>query len=270
MLNWTCPTGEQWQEYLLDPGLPHKAELDRHLKTCPYCRFLVNQLQRDLNELARPQDEPSSVGVIRLALYNQDLQSATGTRLLAAEGQEETQGAASVTLSSPDEKLFMRAIRDKHTNETWLYFMAEDMELCRNVLVKPFGGDREYITDDRGRVNLGRIDWPVPERMTAEAHLPKAVFVLSPYKDITDQSNSAEFTSEGGDRIRVSLSGRGPNCRIEVDVLQLPSFRKGATLRMGMRVSERQDQPQIQLVDSDMAIFESPQEPTTIEIFLFQ
>ena len=270
MLNWTCPTGEQWQEYLLDPELPSRPELDRHLETCPYCRFLVNQLQRDLDELARTQDELPSIDIVQLTLYERDYESAGGKRLLAAEGAEEAVGVPSITLSSPDEKLFMRAIRDKHTNETWLYLMAEDMELCRNVLVKPFGGDREYITDDRGRVNLGRIDWPVPERMTAEAHLPKAVFVLSPYRDITDQSNSAEFSSEGGDRIRVSLSGRGPNCRIEVTVLELPSFREGATLRMGMRVPQRKDQPQIQLVDSDMVTFESVLEPTTIEIFLFQ
>jgi len=66
MQNWTCPTSEEWQRYLLDPEDTDRGELERHLEVCPQCRFTVARLRRELDVLRAAWVESATPDAIRL------------------------------------------------------------------------------------------------------------------------------------------------------------------------------------------------------------
>lgn len=267
----TCPTGERWDQFLLNPGMAERQELERHLEECPYCRFVIAQKRTDLGDLQRAWDESAVPDFIFLSpLILDDSFEEPAAALLAAQGIPEDVGAKAVTLSSPDQKVFMRAIRDSHTKETWLYLMAEDPDLCRNVLIKLFGREGEYLTDSNGRVNLGVIEWPGAEKLTAEVHLPKATFALTPMKDLADSGDSVVLNSSAGDRIKVTFMGDGRNRLLEVQILEISDMHKETPLRIAVRLTEMERLLQVKPAPSGRATFDGVETLGTLEIYLYQ
>ena len=271
MLKWTCPTGDQWDRFLLDPEMTECKELEQHLTECSVCRFLVAQRRQSLEELGTIWHETARPQCIRLLpLEIPDSTEEPIARLLAAKGNGDTANAEAVTLSSADRSVLLRAIRDSHTKEVWLYVAADEPNMYRNVVVKPFDADKEYLTDEQGRVNLGVIDWPEPEKLTAEVHLPKATFTMTPLTEFGGENKPTELRSSAGDRISVILTGEGRNRRLEIQVLEISQLETEAPLKIAVRGTGTEGALRVGSVSTDRVTFEDIEIPGKLEIYLYQ
>ena len=271
MQKWTCPTADQWDRYLLDPKTTRQHELEQHLQECSTCRFLLAQRRHNFEELDEIWHEPETPHIIHLSPVvlseNTDEPSAT---LLAAEGNGEGTKTEAITLSSPDQAVLLRAVRDPHTKETWLYVMAKEPSMYQNVVVRPFGEDQEYLTDSEGRVKLGMIEWPTPEKLTAEVRLPKATFTMAPIKEPIDEDKSIVLQSSTGDRIRVTFTGEGRNRLLEIEVLEIPDLQTEVPLKVAVRGPGMKGTPQVKLVTLNRVTFDGVESTRKLDIYLYQ
>jgi hypothetical protein len=212
----------------------------------------------------------SNPRIISLSLFDAGLEEdRAGMALLAAQGNGRESSENAVTLASADHQVILRAVRDAHTAETWLYLLADDPELYRNALVRPFGLDKDYITDDAGRVNLGVIEWPRPEALVAEIHLPKAAFHLEPVKELAE-GGGVVVDSSGGDRIRVTLRRETHSRRVEVKVLEVAGLDPKEPLRIAVKGGGAIRILQIHPAQAGEAMFEGSEELGSLEIYLYQ
>ncbi|MEW5794841.1 MAG: hypothetical protein AB1772_00640 [Candidatus Zixiibacteriota bacterium] len=209
-----------------------------HLESCPACRFQAAQAAKELEELKDVWGGGLESVIVLRPRSEDTLTDITSVTTLAAQGNDRPRESASVTLTSDDQRLMLHAVRDARTREIWLYLKADDPDTCRNVLVTPFGGDRELLTDESGRINLGEIEWPQPERLTAEVRLPRATFRLSRVDQLADRGSSSELESPSGDRIKVTFTGEGRYRKLTVQLLELAGTRGDAPLRVAIRTPD--------------------------------
>lgn len=263
-----CPTSEEWDRFLTDRSGKESSRLAGHLASCPFCRFAVAERSRELAEYGRILDE--AAGIIRLSLVFFETDVTQSNVHLAAQGAVPPLTPESFTLSSGDNRLLLRAVKDARTSEIWLYLLSDDPALTQNVLVRPFAGEQEFVTDHLGRVNLGVLDWPSPEQQTAEIHLPSAVFVLSPYAGRTVDQASTVLSSAQGDQIRVTMSGLGDSRQIEIELLAMSTRTSDAPFRVAVRDVSSGQIKMVRSVSPTKARVGDMSAPDTIEIFLFQ
>lgn len=266
-----CPSLEEWERYLLDDRMENRPALEQHLKDCAYCHFILERCRQQLAQLERTWSASGSKSVIRLLPI--EVEAFTDdrvARILAAQGEEETTQTASVTLASKDRSIVLRAVQDVQSKDIWLYLMAADPASCRGILVRPFATGAEYLTDDNGRVNLGRVDWPKEEMLTADAVFPVATFTLSPFRVDIDDVASTVLDGPSGDQIRVTYSGKGRNRRLEVKVLKLADPQKETPVRVAVRRPGDEGFVSIETAESDLAYFDDIDVQGTLEIYLYQ
>lgn len=270
MQKWECPTSEQWEKYLLEEEVTNRQQLQSHLEGCPQCRFTLTQLNKEFESLQAAWDESTAPDVIHLSPLPPDVAQNVPTPLeLAAQGALKGTEKDAITLASEDQKVLLRAVRDAHTKETWLYVVADDPALYENVLVKLSLRNQEFVTDTQGRVNLGVVNWPEKELLTAEVRPPKATFAMSPFRGI-ETGESAELKSSGGDRVKVALIGEGRNYRLEIQILELSKAHMRATLKVAIRGAGTDKLVQIQPVVSDQASFGNIDANEKLELYLYQ
>jgi hypothetical protein len=264
---WICPTGDEWDKYLLTSDMSGRSELEKHLAECPQCRFYIAQRQKELSDLQQVWDNSIDPDIIYLSPAESDINSLASIKtLLAAEGNRKRIGVESVTLSSPDQKVLFRAVRDYHTGEIWLYVIADEPELFQNVLVKPFGSDREYVTDEKGRVNLGKVAWPETDRLTAEVHLPKASFTLKSLEEPLEAGKSIELSSPGGDKIKALFSGEGRNRRLSIQLVEITKDLREIPIKIAIRGKNKIG---LYGIDADINLSDL-KDSEILEIFLYQ
>lgn len=268
--NWACPTSEEWDRYLLDPDWINKAAFFTHLQDCPQCRFYVDRRSGELAELKDAWYKTRSPRVIRLYPLENEISIGAKAELhLAAEGLDEAQSIGSITLTSPDKEVLLRAVRDHRTRDVWLYIVADDIQKYRQAMVRPFGSDREFFPDEKGRINLGQISWPAREQLTAEIKLPKAVFTLSPVTGELVDTGVTQLNSPHGDRIEVTMFGKGRNRRLDIHLLEISGLAEGQTIKIAIRTGEI---TQILPIGSDLkgeTTLENLGESDKLEIYLF-
>jgi len=270
MQKWTCPVSEEWDRYLLQAEFEGRPQLENHLRECPQCRFYVQQRVRELEELGNTWGRLPSDGVIELTCFSEaEGHDDTGATLLAAKGDSEPPHTEAVALASPDRKVLMRAVRDHHTREVWLYILSEDPSLLKDALVKPFRQDREYLADDQGRINLGNIEWPSASELKAEIRLPKASFKLDHYDPQRDIENVVELKSARGDRINITITGEGQNCRLGIEVVEIQGLRAESMFKVAVRESGRLNILDIKDVIDRTAAFDNINIPERLEIYLY-
>jgi len=270
MQKWQCPTSEQWERYLLEDDVPDKLYLERHLEGCPQCRFTLTQLNKELECLRAIWDESAVPDIIRLFPLRPDASSGGPTpQKLAAQGVQKDARHDAVTLASEDQQVLLRVIRDAHTEETWLYVVADDPALYENVLVRLPSVDKEFVTDPQGRVNLSVVDWPEKELLAAEVRPPKATFTMSPFRAV-ETGEAVELRSTSGDRLKMALTGEGHNYRLEVHIVELSKAHMKAPLKLAVRMAGTKRLVQIQPVVSDQACFGDLDAVEKLEVYLYQ
>jgi hypothetical protein len=265
-----CPTVEQWVQYLLGEFEDTRNQLELHLQECSYCRFVLARLRQEMARLTMVWNDSTQPDVIKLhAWHLGNLGEVHPHSLLAAQSEDDSTMAESVTLSSADQRLLLRAVRDPRTREVWLYLVAEDPSVYQNALVRPFNLRQEFLADSEGRINLGAIDWPDKTALNAEVHLPKVSFRLAPLEDVASKENSVELTSAHGERIRVTFSGEGRNRRLTISVLDIPGLGSEQAVRVAVRAGAETRLVHLPATASSPAAFDNVDVLKTIEVFLY-
>ena len=269
MLTWSCPTGEEWDAFLLRPSAAREPEMLEHLGQCGICRAIVNDRRADLLSLDLACEPVVLSGVVRLYLWTQDESGIQPSARLAAQSEIPDDLPGSVTLISPDKRLMMKAIRDSRTGETWVHLLADDPTLIRNVLVKPFGPDVEVITDENGRVNVGKVSWQESDTLVAEVRMPRATFTLNRLSQLEGADSAALLSSEAGDKIRVTLVEQGTTRQLEIEIIQLAHAIENAPVRVAVKGGA--DTPlMVASTQSGRVKLPRDAESRPIQVFLFQ
>jgi len=267
---WNCPASEEWDRYLVDPESAEDKQLGAHLESCPFCRLVVNEKRRELTELAGAWQQGELPRVIHVKptsdLSNLPLAS---TPLLAAKGQTRERAVGAVSLASADQKVLLRAVRDSRTGDLWLYLISDDPRLRQDVIIEPFGMKQEYAVDERGRVNLGRMDWPAADQLYAKILVPTATFKMTPLNFSEDGEKSAILETEAGDRIEIAIDGTSGNLAISVRILELATLRSESPTKLAIRWRGKAGSLQVQPVTSNLVQFTAVEIDGGLDIFVF-
>jgi hypothetical protein len=270
MLIWTCPTIQEWDRFVCDRTAADGETLAQHLAVCPLCRLTVQERRNELITVAEVWEGAKLPRVINLSYWTAAPLPDSASIHLAAQGDEESTLPQSVTLASPDQRLLLRAVKDRNTGETWLYLLSDDASFCHNVLVRPFSLNREFLTDGEGRVNLGEIEWPAQTMLTAEVRCPMATFTLTPARYLDADESAIVLNSPDGDQIRVTLSEYGRNKRVEIEVLKLGKVISGVPLKVAVREGQGSGIVLVSSESSGQVTVGEVKALEPIEIFLFQ
>lgn len=267
---WTCPSGEMLDLYVLNSDQVDREYLDEHLQKCALCRFYVERRKRQLLEISDMWNGGKKSRIIRLSpVVNEIYINGDSESRLAAKGISDSEPNNSITLASPDKEILLRAVRDHRTHDVWLYLIAEDRDKYLKALVKPFGINKEFLSDEKGRINLGQIEWPIKENLTAEIFLPKAVFNMSPIEADMDEAGSVELQSSDGDRIKVTVSGKGRSRRLDIKLLDVLGLAEGEMVKVAMRTDQGTHILPIGSAQKGETTLENIGECDKIEIYLF-
>ena len=276
---WACPDSEAWDRYAVDPESPDAAALSRHLEDCGSCRLVLAEKRKEWAALADTWRSTAGFRSIRLTAIPVSDSIMDRRPRLAAKGEPPADEAEAVTLLSPDKQVMMRAVRDQATGDLWLYLAAEGerdapkesgvLRTGGNVLIRPFGSDREYLTDARGRVNLGKVDMPTADQLVAEVRLPTAVFRLESAGRDEERERGQTLTSPQGDEVRVTWAGEHPHRRLEVQVVKLTGLIPDAPLRIAVRGTD-DARPQLKPVAGNQATVDDVAFDQPVEIYFFQ
>jgi hypothetical protein len=167
--------------------------------------------------------------------FRADSELVPTSALLAAQGVSGVKDEEAVTLASDGHRYIMRVVRDAGSGELWLYLLSNEPGATAGVVVSPFGGSEAYVTDERGRINLGARAWPGEGEWTAEVRQPLGRFKMFPSKVQEGADSAVVLTSERGDKIRVTLSGSEHGRRLSVVLLDAPGLIGRGPLRVGVR-----------------------------------
>ncbi len=229
-----CPSEEDWDVFLMTAEPSRRPDLTRHLADCQMCQVTVRRqeeilaiLQKATHQAARQAQVIHEFKPLLETLHN-------GLRLAAAQS-EETAVTRSLSMVSTDESVLVKVVQDEQTGESWLYVIADSTNLYRNVLVRPFGDKREFLTDENGRVNLGKVPVSLIDPSRAEIVLATAVFKLVPLADDMATVGRTTLRTEFGDEIEVSLSDTGTARGIKVEIIKLSNRAADRPIRIAVR-----------------------------------
>jgi hypothetical protein len=230
----TCPSPEDWDAYLLAADEDRDKVHLGHLASCHFCQVTLQWRMELLGAVAEAMEQVDHGVITSFVPYDETDTSAEG-RLAAQSHDLAKDHNNSVSLVSADQRVLLKVVRDETTKETWLYVIADEAELYRNVVVRPFGDDREFITDEFGKARLGLADLAPHSLTRAEIRIPRAVFVLEPFLGRLAGDQSTVLRSESGDEIRVSLHRVGSDQEIEIELLRLSPRIATGPLRLAIR-----------------------------------
>jgi hypothetical protein len=229
-----CPTSSELEVFILDPEYPDRDRLNTHIESCPYCQISVAELKREWSELAAASQASASTTFIVVPI--EEASTFVGMPAMAAKGADTTPPVRGLILASPDRVMWLKVVRDAQTEDIWLYLYSEDEALIpRNAVVRPFGMERDFVTDEQGRINLGRVAWPDKESLRAEVRLPSASFRLEGIGNLDRPTGEATLTSPAGDRLHVSWTADDRGRRITIEVQSLAGLSAETPLQIAVR-----------------------------------
>jgi len=253
-----------------DPAL-EREQLEQHLENCPYCRLLVRQFQKEYQELSEKWQSRQSTRVeyhLRPLDYPGSGETASAVRL-AAQGTEKDSPTHSLTLVSEGQEIFLRAVGDPHSGQTWLYLLSDQSQPIANALVRAFGLGEDFITDGEGRVNLGAVAWPDMKDFRAEVRFPHSVFALKPLLLDQMKDNVLEMSSEKGDRIRITLTSARESRHLEIKVIHLEGLRADEAPKIAVRGKDSLKVMELDKSGITPAELDASEDIGTLEIFIY-
>lgn len=266
MEHLSCPSEEDWDVFLLTAEPDRKPSLIDHLAQCQMCNVTLRRREKVLDKLQEAAEESanSAQAVSPFRIVPDTLHN--GARLVAAQS-EAMQKARSLSMVSTDEAILVKVIQDEQTRDLWLYVISDNANLYRNVLVRPLGDEREFLTDENGRVNLGAISVSSIDPSKAEIVLPTATFKLVPITGDTAALGDTTLRSGFGDEIKVSLYDTGSARRIKVEILKLSHRATERPIRIAVR--DTQTGRSLMLSPSE-SIPDILLGPRSAELYIFQ
>lgn len=265
-----CPTATDLEQFVLDPAFPDRDRVSAHVGSCPYCQVSVAELAREWSELAASARVGDSTLFVLTPL--DEASTFVGATSLAAKGAGAPLPPRGFTLASPDHVMWLKVVRDAQTEDVWLYLYSENETVIpRNAVVRPFGMEGDFVTDDQGRINLGRVAWPDKDSLRAEVRLPTASFRLEEIGNLDLPIGEATLTSLAGDRLHVSWTADERGRRITIEVQALAGLSQEAPLQVAVRARGVETPVQVRALQLDQPLtIEHPSPLDRIEIFVYK
>jgi len=270
MYKWSCPDSRTWERYILDKDMPEKESLMKHLSDCSLCRFYVEQKTEEYKRLSDEWSAISGDNIIHLspAQWVEDSDYDQNS-LLAAQGMNGRE-ITSITLSSEDNRVLLKAIRDAHTDDTWLYLLSDNPDDYKGALIRPFGTNKEFLLDSQGRANMGKVAWPLPDPDRAEIHLPDATFTLDTLELPVKKDRKADFEISGGDRVMVSIDETDRVSQITVRLVPADERGTAVAYRMALVSSDNIELFHIKSGVGNEVSLDKPPAGGKLDIYLYQ
>lgn len=262
-----CPTIEHWDRMLLSAD-KSDPKLVEHLQVCQLCQVTVAWRRELLGDLQAATAEAERQSLVTSGFYPLPEIQTLAPRVAAALSERAAVSSDnSVNLVSFDGSVLIKGVRDAVTDEVWLYVISEDPRYVKSVLVRPFGDDREFLTDENGRVNLGRISLSELSAGKVEVVLSQAVFRFEPFGESLPPALETTLQSDAGDSIKVSLIDIGTAREVRIDIIRLSRRDSERPLRIAIRDPKT---GKTRLVTPSESFADGTFGRDTVELFLFQ
>ncbi|MCK4462621.1 MAG: hypothetical protein KAW46_12515, partial [candidate division Zixibacteria bacterium] len=146
-------------------------QIRQHLEVCEFCRGFCDDY-RMLHEslrIAEQEELPPEAQTLADRLYHAALAGrviplqilgpgADEHELpLAADGDRQAGSSSdqALTLYSEDPEIVLRVMRGPQPDDNYVQLISDDMSLVSHVLIQAPQLDREFVTDNQGRAELG-------------------------------------------------------------------------------------------------------------------
>lgn len=216
----------------------HRKTVQEHLESCEFCREFCDNY-RMLQDSSHESETHNTTGAadqaadrlfaaamrgLVISLSRLEERSLLTTHSLAADGEPRSPTVESLaTYYSESPEFILRLMRDHVRRCDYLQLVGE-ADSGGDVLLRIADLDREYLTDNAGRVDLEFGELESTEVLNWEIRLPDATFSLASLvydPEQIEKSDTFALESESGDKIQVRLEKKTEGRQIVIQLLAL-------------------------------------------------
>lgn len=261
-----------------------------HLEKCAHCSERAAKLETFYGEFKKISSEPVSLLEYRFIQdiarnfsrwiyiayplsFKDTRQSVVGIpAVLAAASTDVVQLKPFQNLgvlTTQDGEILVRVIRTVKNSEITLHLISDHEQNYRNVLVSIPNVNKEYISDDNGKVHLGDLSLPETKDLLVKVQTPCASFDLTPL-DIWGTEEVAQteivLTNERNDSIKVEFISSDLDYALKVHLLKIPS---ADNKRLRIMVTRGKRDPKIIKTKKGLAVFQGLKRNGELSIKVF-
>lgn len=275
-----CLTETELELIVLKEKLGKKGVSPRfkeHVQECAHCSERAAQLETFYGEFKKISSEPVSLLEYR---FIQDIarnfsrwnhiayplsfkdtpHSVVGVPVVLAAASTEVIKLKPFqnlgVLTTEDGEILVRVIRTVKNGEITLHLISDHKQNYRNVLVSIPTVDKEYISDEKGKVHMGDLSLPETTDLLVKIQTPCASFDLTPL-DIWSTQEVAQteivLTNERNDSIKVEFIPSDLDYALKVHLLKIPS---ADNKRLRIMVTRGRQDPKIIKTQKGLAVFQ--------------
>lgn len=219
---------------------PETGKLSSHLEDCEFCREFIDDYRLLQQSLATAEQEvlPGAVEELTRRLYRESLlgcvvsleplrvDSDEQTMPLAADRkpEEPLSSDSGITLYSEDPEIILRLMSGPRPDDNYVQLISDDSELVAHVLVQAPQLGREFLTDARGRADLGAAPLELTDDIKWQIKMPDAVFDLEPLvydPDKPEHSEQVTLETDRQDKLEVTFERLTEGKRITLRLIEL-------------------------------------------------
>lgn len=219
---------------------PETGKLSSHLEDCEFCREFIDDYRLLQQSLATAEQEvlPEAVDALAVRLYRESLlgcvvsleplrvDSDEQTMPLAADRkpEEPLSPDSGITLYSEDPEIILRLMSGPRPDDNYVQLISDDSELVSHVLVQAPQLGREFLTDARGRADLGAAQLELTDDIKWQIKMPDAVFDLEPLvydPDKPEHSEQVTLETDRQDKLEVTFERLTEGKRITLRLIEL-------------------------------------------------
>ena len=286
-----CPKEEKIEHYLLGSVSENqRLQIESHLYKCAKCQEILSELEAYYEILSKEMQKPIPVWlrerveqtispkrlsfVLRPILYKEEFgDDRQATYLLAARTRQEPEGklAHLTTLSSENDEIILRMMRDNLTGNTVLFVISESPEYYQNVLLKLSGVDQEFMTDANGRADLGNTELPDLPELKISVTVADDVFKLTALDSkIHKKDRPQEFilTGPSGDRLKFTLKQKDHATLLQIQILEIGGKAEYGALMIA--VNRKGGEYELSQVSEGTALFQGFSKDDELEVRIFK
>lgn len=261
-----------------------------HVQNCAYCSMRTDRLEIFYGEFKKSSSEPvspleykfiqditrnlSSWIHVACPLPFQDIHQSKD-RLPAVLAAASTDVARLKpfhnlgVLTTEDGEILVRLIRTEKNSHITLHLISDHPQNYKNVLVTIPNVDKEYISDNMGKVHLGNLSLPKATDLLVKVQTPFASFDLTPI-DIWGAEEVAQteivLTNERNDSIKVEFIPSDLNFTLKVHLLKIPSAENN---HFRIMVTRGKQDPKMIKIKKGLAVFQGLKKNSELSIKVF-
>ena len=265
---------------------PETGKLSGHLDDCEFCREFLDdyRLLQESLAMAEQEELPEAVRELTERLYRETLlgcvvsleplaaEAGLPTRALAAD--RETEEAAShdpgITLYSEDPEIILRLMSGPRPDDNYVQLISDDSALVSHVLVQAPQLGREFLTDARGRAELGAAPLELTDDIKWQIKMPDAVFDLEPLvydPDKPEHSEQVTLETDRQDKLEVTFERLTEGRKITLRLLELDGKQDFGEVKVVVATEQTSRLDQIGIGSSATFVLDDAEATVNIRLF---